>query len=171
MRYRNTTVADKYCSRAKRMLKPGQFSHDLTELRELLSKVASEERSFALELSDADLAAMDALLARHFKALQFDQSEIQEALDDPGGLRKMALKEAAERSEKMKEYREFVREDKAFESMVRGETSEERIEEVRNRGRIDVSAMNVKIGDRPKNLREAMALNAKLDLARKVGKK
>ena len=170
MRYINTTPAGKYCSHARRMLGPAQRSPELPDLLNTLKSVLDTDKWLALELSSEELSRLDELLSRHFSAIRFDRSEVQKAIDDPGGLKDMALKEAAERSRKMKEYRDFVRADKEFEAMVAGETAEEKIEEVRRSGRLDVSAMDVKPGTKPRNLREAMALNAKLDLAREAGK-
>lgn len=168
MRYRNTTKTPAYCQHARRMLGPGQFSQDVPSLYNALKDALETDRSLGLQLTDAEMDAMQRLLDKHIRLSGFDVSEIQEAIDDPGGLKKMALKRAAERAEKMAEYRKFVREDKEFEAMVKGETSPEKIEEARNLGQINVSAMDVRIGQKPKNLREAMALNAKLDLMRKV---
>ena len=168
MRYRNTTKTPAYCQHARRMLGPGQFSQDVQSLYNALKDALETDRSLGLQLTDAEMDAMQRLLDKHIRLSGFDVSEVQEAIDDPGGLKKMALKRAAERAEKMAEYRKFVREDKEFEAMVKGETAPEKIEEARNLGQINVSAMDVKIGQKPKNLREAMALNAKLDLMRKV---
>ena len=168
MRYRNTTKVDSYCLHDRRMLHPGQYSSDVKTLYKVLEDVLSTDRSLGLQLTDKELEMMQQILDRHVKLCGFDVSEIREAIDDPGGLKKQALKVAAERSEKMKAYREFVREDKAFEAMVRGETADEKIEQAKNEGRLDVTAMNVQIGQKPKNLREAMALNAKLDIVRKA---
>lgn len=171
MRYRNTTKVPAYCQHARRMLGPGQFSQDVPSLYNALRDALDVDRSLGLQLTDKEMEAMQLLLDRHVRLAGFDIAEVQEAIDDPGGLKRMALKRAAERSERMAEYRQFVREDKAFEAMVKGETAPEKVEESRSTGQLDVSAMDVRIGQKPRNLREAMALNAKLDIMRKAAQK
>lgn len=169
MRYRNTTKTPSYCAHARRTLGPGEWSQELPDLLDALGSLLRSDRSLGLRLTDAELSAMQELLDRHVRTVGFDPETIRDALDDPDGLKAAAVKAAAERSERMKAYRDYVREDKAFEAMVHGETTKEKVEAARNAGRIDVASMQVKIGDKPKNIREAMALNAKMDLARKMG--
>lgn len=170
MRYRNTTKTPAYCLHDRRMLSPGQFSADVKTLYNALEDILTKDKSLGLQLTDKEMSMMQQVIDRHIKLQGFDVSEVQEAIDDPGGLKKRALQEAAKRSRKMAEYRQFVREDRAFEAMVKGETSQDKIEAIKKAGTLDVSAMNVTVGQKPKNLREAMALNAKLDLMREAGK-
>lgn len=168
MRFQNQTKIPKYCLHARRTLSPGDKSADLPMLSAVLTEVLGNDQKLGLILSDKELSQLSQLLDRHAAACKFDIKEIQAAIDDPGGMKAKAAKEAAERSEKLKEYHEYVSANREFEKMVAGETSMEKINEVRNAGRFDIAAMNVTIGQKPKNLREAMALNAKLDIMRKM---
>jgi hypothetical protein len=111
------------------------------------------------------------LLTEALQKQKTTNEQIKEAIDDPDHSKAKALKEAAERSEKLKEYHRVVSENKAFERMVNAETADERREEVRNAGRFDIAAMQVTVGQKPKNLREAMALNAKIDIVKKLEEK
>lgn len=168
MRFQNQTKIPKYCYHARRMLAQGAVTSDLPVLSMVLTDVLSKDKNLGLLLSDKDLALLGQLIDRHVAASKFDIAELKDVLADPDGSKAKALKEAAERSEKLKEYHAFVQENREFEKMVSGETSKEKMDEVRNAGRFDIAAMQVTIGQKPKNLREAMALNAKIDLMRKA---
>lgn len=171
MKFRNTTALPKYSYHAKKTLQPGASTADLPVFSMVVRDILSKDSGLAMYLSETDIDLIQQLVDRHIKALHFDPAEIKEAIDDPDHSKAKALKEAAERSEKLKEYHRVVSENKAFERMVNAETADERREAVKNAGRFDIAAMQVTVGQKPKNLREAMALNAKIDIVKKLEEK
>ena len=168
MRYRNTKRIPKYCLHARRTLQVAQTSAELPMLRMVLKDLYDTDKELDIILTDEEIKLMQSLLDRHVAALGFNLSDLDDVLADPDHSKSKALKAAAEKSEKMKEYHKRISENKEFEKMVRGETSEKKREAVRNAGSFDIMAMDVTLGQKPKNLREAMALNAKMDVIRKA---
>ena len=171
MKFINSSKLPKYSYHAKKTLPPGASTADLPVFSMVIRDLLSKDMSLNMVLSKEDLDLIQKLIERHVAALHFDPKDIQDAIDDPDHSKSQALKEAAERAEKIKEYKAFVKENKEFEKMVKAETATERREAIKNAGRFDIAAMQVTVGQKPKNLREAMALNAKIDVLRKLKEK
>lgn len=168
MRYVNDTDEPRYCMHSRHMLGTLERTPELDCLSKALEDVLDNDSRLDILLSGRDIDLLGRLIDRHARTLGFDSSELRAVLDDPDGTKALRLRKAAEKSEQMRKYHEEVSRNKEFERMVKGETSEEMRENVRNAGRLDVSSMDVQIGSKPRNIREAMALNAKLDVLRKA---